>query len=425
MENRDTIAYKAWVENLREPAPEGAWDAIADQLDIDASWDNISETLDLDDAWQNIEAELPQPVPVAQHAAPVRFPKLFWAAAALILLTLTTPVPETRNDQPVVNLQEAVPKNTEPHITSVDPLEEDGFSRNVQQSDPANREPAARKRSVRGKLMPQLIQPGNFSADSSRESAIADYETPASLLTTYVSAQADTLTLPKELLKDSLQTFIATEKPADTLGNDQQRRAHWQVGIIGLLKNTWLVNPETTNGLKRTSLNDTRLTFSKEFGLILQRSVGGASAMQLEYYFYSGIGQRYYGYINALYQAKDVRLRYQKVQVIYRTRVWRNLNTPALYAAGGVGISRLTLADASVGNESQDITHEYRPWDYGFILGGEAEFNLHKKLILVSGIRTSYGLRNIYAGTNEAPAQFNRTHSASIGFLIGLKYRIN
>jgi hypothetical protein len=55
MEHRDIIAYNNWLENLDEPAPEGAWSSIADELDIADAWNGISESLDLDEVWQNIE----------------------------------------------------------------------------------------------------------------------------------------------------------------------------------------------------------------------------------------------------------------------------------------------------------------------------------------------------------------------------------
>lgn len=455
MEKPDTIAYKTWVENLQEPAPEGAWNAIADQLDIDATWDNISETLDLDDVWQNVEAELPQAVPVSTPG--IRFPKLFWAAAALILLTLTTPVSDKIGDtnkqsQSEVKQSETKIVDQTDEITNNQP-ESIVITHNRAVTNSVNKKSSEIKSALKPRNQKTLThaqvtdnndvsnvlinQSGNNSAVvlASEPIVIPDDTTtqrsvliPEALITKpvfLISQEADTLATEQKIEKDSLQTVIAKTETQDSVQNHEPNRAKWQIGVIGSIKNTWLINPETTNGLKRSSLNATRVTFGKEFGVTLQRSIGGASDIQFEYYFYSQIGQRYHEYINALYQTKDIRLRYQKFQVVYRTRIFRKYNAPALYALGGIRVSRLTLADTSIGDESQVVTQEYQPWDYGFILGGEAEFNLNKKLLLVSGLRASYGLRNIYLGTNQAPAEFNKTHTASLGLVLGLKYRIN
>lgn len=458
MEQNDAIAYKTWVENLREPAPEGAWNAIADQLDIDAAWEGIAETLDLDDVWKNIETELPQAVTVSNPSAQTHFTKLFWAAAALVLLTLTTPLsenkparvqtPHAQNNSEANNEVQREPKIVartkaesvaKPEMKIAD---ETSRKRNVSER-PSTVKPVTQQRStltgegysVHNKtsdylsVQPSSVQPLIVPVDSTttlHEELVVNKSTPGQLLTQAPQQQIDIPALAEDVLEpDSLISVATLDQPKDSAQRNQPERAKWQIGVIGSIKNTWLINPETANGLKRSSLNDTRVTFGKEFGITLQRSMGGTADIQFEYYFYSQIGQRYHEYINALYQTKDVRLKYQKFQVVYRTRVWRNFDAPALYATGGIRISRLTLADTSIGNESQEVTQEYRPWDYGFILGGEAEFKLTDKLLLVSGLRASYGLRNIYLGTDQAPAEFNKTHTASAGLMVGIKYRIN
>lgn len=443
MEHNETIAYKTWLENLDEAAPEGAWDAIADQLDIDAAWDGIVETLDLDDVWQNIETQFPQSVPVADPSSQLHFPKIFWVAAALILLTLTTPLPDEKPMSQEIYQSQNKPggKNTvqpelkiteQSNVGIVAPVEQanDG-TEHAERKITRNQKP---QKSTANKPIHHTESPVNLiqqsattSADSIEQRKRLALEVPfTTMLVTLIPPQpVDTLSLTEELnLPDSLIVAKA-DQSKDSTQHDQPERGKWQIGVIGSVKNTWLINPETANGLQSSSLNDTRLTFGKEFGLTLQRSIGGSSAIQFEYYFYSEIGQRYHEYINALYQTKDVRLRYQKFQVVYRTRVWRNSSAPALYAVSGVRVSRLTMADTSIGNESQEVTQEYKPWDYGFILGGEAEFMLTNKILLISGLRALYGLRNIYLGTSQAPAEFNKTHTASVGLVLGLKYRIN
>lgn len=460
MEQNDDIAYKAWVENLQEPAPEGAWNAIADQLDIDAAWDGISESLDIDDVWHNIETELPQAVTVSNPAAPTHLPKLFWLAAALVLLTLTTPLTEDRTGQ---DQQSTIQNTTQAQSGQSTGKSEETTNLNIadkaETNQPGNKietivqsvekkdktentntvanakdvddtQPpieSNHERLVISKMPAQAaLQPilvGDTIAKK-QEVLVSDRITEKPVIQASKS-QTDTLIAENKVETDSVVKIAEIEPKKDSVQQRLPERATWYVGVIGSIKNTWLINPETANGLKSESLNDTQVTFGKEFGVTVQRSLGGMSDLQFEYYFYSEIGQRYHEYINALYQTKDIRLRYQKFQVLYRTRIFRKINAPALYATGGIRVSRLTLADTSIGNESQEVTQEYRPWDYGFILGTEAEFKLSNKLMLVSGLRGSYGLRNIYLGTSQAPAEFNKTHTASVGLILGLKYRIH
>lgn len=424
MGHSDIIAYKTWFENLDEPAPDGAWNSIADQLDIDAAWDSISETLDLDDVWNNIESELPTGVsvstPIQKH-----FPKLFWLAAALILLTLTTPLVD----------QSAGLKVAEPELTALQHKNEvEQVQQEVAASTQKRNDVPPVARIVKSEAVSEsksdkqvLLISSQPETDSIVRRMKYEEELIASIPVPHTLVGNEPVTDSLEIVPVDTMFCVAeiTEEEDSDVQTKPIRSAHWQVGIIGSLKNTWLINPETTSGLKRTSLNDTRLTFGKEFGLTVQRSVGAKSAVQLEYYFYSEIGQRYHEYINALYQTKDIKLHYQKAQLIYRRRIFENTAVPALYAVAGLRVSRLTLADTSIGGEDENVTQEYRPWDYGFILGGEAEFNLSDKFILVSGLRASYGMRNIYLGNGQTPAEFNKTHTASVGVSVGVKYRIN
>lgn len=437
MDHTDTIAYKNWLENLDEPAPEGAWDAIADQLDIDATWNSISETLDLDTVWQNIETGLPQePATVSNNTT--HFPKIFWVAAVLALLTLTTPVADKNiRKQSDTTANSRIKSYPEPEAANRAPIQPHpstqtgaGYTAKPQlDNDHEEMSNSKKNDRVASILLIDNVDVATVTVSETPESEKADSGEKDIQEQNFM---ADNIphemhgidSVIKKLERDSIIMQVASAEEDSSVQNMPVTRARWQVGVIASVKNTWLINPETTNGLKRSSLNDTRLTFGKEFGVTLQRSVSKYAELQFEYYFYSEIGQRYHEYINALYQTKSIELHYQKAQVLYRVQVFRKVSSPALYALGGMRISRLTLADASIGGENDIVTQEYQPWDYGFIAGGEAEFPLGKKFLVVSGVRASYGIRNIYLGNTQNPSEFNKTHTASVGLSIGMKYKI-
>lgn len=477
MEDKNTIAYKQWLENLNEPAPEGAWESIADQLDIDQAWEGISESLDIDDVWHQVEQNLPQAVPAA-GTTPTHLPKIFWAAAIIALFTLTTPVADQDGDEPgkeIIKQQDdntsrlsdtplfgerekgkdvvapGIKKEARQRITAA-PAEDKPQPENQQQvvksAENSNtngvKQPVSVKRTETKQETNTTQTPVGAVTAVQLESISKQVVPAAKEQLPAVPVLQDQIIIPAPETRNGLAGMpqqivvdsVSVEEPVDsteriTLHTEQKdsareekpvRNSRWQAGLIGAVKNTWLINPETSHGLKRTSLTSTKVTWGKEFGALVQRSVGRKSFIQAEYYFYSEIGQRYQEYIDALYQTKDIKLKYQKLQLVYRTRIFETCKLPPLYAAAGLHASKLSVASASIGGEGQVVTEEYMPWDYGVLAGLESEIFLAEKIILVPGIRASYGMRNIYGGNSQSPANLNKTNTATIGFSLALKY---
>ncbi len=436
MKDQYTITYKEWLNNLQEPAPEGVWEAVSDQLDIDDAWENIAETLDLDDVWNNVKAELPEGVITYEQPKVSTMPRSFWIVAAFILITLTTPIPESSSliSVSVETTTTSVADTLRRGIPATSQYDSQSSDHGIERSMMPNEENRRKEKPAYPTVHPAGVLniteaddeiSGKNLVDLVNESAALDSAgAPPARSHALVGITSGLDTAAVIMCDSSVTVELFTLSSDSVTIIPRRRKGHWNIGLIGALKNTWLINPETTNGLKRNSLNDTELTFGKDFGIVVERSISERSALQLEYYFSSEIGQRYHEYINALYQSKNIRLHYQKAQLLFRTRVLTKTAVPSFYAIGGVRVSRLTLADASVGGNEDIITQQYRPWDYGFLIGTEAEFKLNDKLILVPGIRASYGLRNIYLGSASNPAEFNKTHTATIGVSLALKHGI-
>lgn len=456
MEDKHTIAYKTWLENLHEPPPETVWEAVADQLDIDQTWESISETLDLDDVWNQVEENLPQGIAIGQPVVPAKHRKLSWIVAAIVLLTLTTPVLDEiahennanawKTEKNVVHGATDVTDSKEPALQAPQqiPLTKDLASKKTESSTGTEQYRVDKKarladgptvqHSVRSKqhvphesLLEMPIQKTSLDQEPGLRGLIEQQQAPTIAVPKIVTVQQPTGMDSAMLLMEtvSVDRIVNVQLQTDSVHEvDQQRKPRWQIGLMGAVKNTWLVNPETTNGLKRSSLSNTKVTWGKEFGATVQRQVGHTSFVQVEYYFYSEIGQRYQEYIDVLYQTKDIKLRYQKLQFVYRTQVLEKYKLPPLFFAVGLHVSKLSLASTSVGGEGQLVTEEYMPWDYGVLTGIETEISLTDRLVLVPGIRAAYGIRNIYGGSSQSPADFNKTHTASIGISLGMKYSV-
>jgi hypothetical protein len=237
----------------------------------------------------------------------------------------------------------------------------------------------------------------------------------------YDQATVSTDSTITSILIDQGAAVKAREK--DAVSEEALRPARWRFGIIGSISNTWLLNNETTNGLKRSSLNSTIATFGKELGVSLDNRIGNRSFLRAEYYFNTETGQRYREYVNALYQEKTIQLRYQKLQLAYS---WSVMRRPSLFQPcvfGGVYASKLKVADLTIGSENGSVTQEYNPWDFGVLFGIESEFQLNHKVVVVPGLRTSYGLQNVFEGTSQSPSYFNKTRTAAISFSLAIKYQ--
>lgn len=461
MEDKNTIAYKQWLESLQEPAPEGAWDSIADQLDIDQAWEGISESLDIDDVWNQVEQNLPQTVP----AAPNHLPKLFWAAAIVALFTLTTPVTDQLIHQPVqknkrsntvttnkslhdsqkAEVIETAKDHAAPVVTGEQSqnLSKEKKSKLVVSSQAGEGHKITSHKSENSSTDYSVSEPSGIPTISVPEEKFSEKQLPVVPVqipeenivlparenehaVTELMQQVQPDSIQKEIKTDSTKRLAVQEESTDSAQQEKPlRTSRWQVGLIGAVKNTWLINPETSNGLKRSSLTNTKVTWGKEVGVLVQRSIGRKSFIQAEYYFYSEIGQRYQQYIDALYQTKDITLNYQKLQLVYRTRVFQTRKLPPVYVAAGFHASRLDVASTSIGGEGQVVTEQYMPWDYGVLAGLESEFFLTEKIIVVPGIRASYGMRNIYGGNTQSPANLNKTNTATLGFSLALKYSLH
>lgn len=439
--------YKKWLESLNEPAPDGVWNSISNALDIDDTWVEISNELDIDDVWRNIEVQLP-----AQNISPApathkRSTSSYWIAATLILLTIFITNNEPLKVYSVVNTGIANISATDEDRsvegqynactdTPTATQETDGSIPLVVDKLPKQEYTATNRLSIQERK--SRIQVGEtlgqvekifFNHTLAKQSTLPSW--PFSELPTYASidnyiTNNDRVTV---LSDSSIKSILTSEvAPLNNRDNDAaskgtSRSARWRFGIIGSINNTWLLNKETTNGLKRSALNSTVATFGKELGVTLDNRIGNRSFLRAEYYFNNETGQRYREYFNALYQEKTIQLQYQKLQLAYSWSVMRRPSLFQPFVFGGVYASKLRVADLTIGSENGIVTKEYNPWDFGVLFGVETEFNLNHKLIIVPGLRANYGLQNVFEGSMQTPSYFNKTKTAAIGFSVAVKYQ--
>ena len=145
-------------------------------------------------------------------------------------------------------------------------------------------------------------------------------------------------------------------------------RGRISAGIITLLKNTWLLNQETLDGLKSETLNTTVIVFYPDFGLSLNYSLNKTWLLQADGFLYSKTGQEYYDYIYGHYSKKTITLNYLTVALSFKYKLTgRNyfMHRTSMYLIAGGYISVLHQACQKINTDVENIGFEYAKYDYG------------------------------------------------------------
>ncbi|MBT30521.1 MAG: hypothetical protein CMO01_12755 [Thalassobius sp.] len=443
MEERAPKWYIKWFNSLQETPPEEVWDNIADQLDIDDVWDNIANAL-------------------PTELAPINQPKSNWqilgdnlgrlAIAASILLLLTTPLPPVfNNENNSKNLTDvdSVNKESGKLLITKDSILISQTEINLDDSISDNENPTANikveKQPVETKQLEEVInitshinnEGNNFNTKknekplitaisnnlventSSNSRSIGEYHLDLEANGIIIN---DTFpAISKELIP--LLSSLSLDDDDEETKLNKKKKLNWEAGLISNINNTWIVNPETSQGLKSSSLTHTKATFNPEVGIMFR--AGNTSQLQAELYLFSQTGQKYQDYYNALFQTKTLVLEYQKLQLLYRRQLVKRATFLSVHILGGAYISHLSTVKQAIGNSLEDITNQYTNLDYGLTTGLDTEIPLSNKLFLSPGLRFTYSPHNIYKGTDQIPANFNKSTNLSVGFSVGVFYKFN
>ncbi len=190
-------------------------------------------------------------------------------------------------------------------------------------------------------------------------------------------------------------------------------------GISLSYNNSWIINDETLAGLRPSSLTDTRFSHAPEIGISTVFASGKGQRIELEFFIISDQIQRFNQYINALYQARQLSLRYQKLHVSWLVP----LKIIPVRAGIGGYYSILNRAEEMVSGKIRSVDDQYTWNDYGVTLQFAREYRLLSRLIVVPSLRIQYSLHNIFEGNDIIPGSYRNTHNASAGINLGLYYQ--
>lgn len=429
MDEKELIEqYRNQVENSSAQAPQGLWDDIANQLDIDEVWTGVSNQLDIDDVWEGVSAELD-----SDRRSRSIWVYVSWAASVALLATMGVVAYWLTISSPLVQPSAIT---SVPRVEVVKPVSSSPAGSGNENSI-AN--PTAQHNAVRSSKTAigeplASHKPKEINDTHPQDSPIvADVQgneqvTATSALGTIAPKQADVHKLAVDGTTMTLGGLMAYAPIVDPVMEEApSRRRSFSVGATSAIKNTWLFGSETMEGLDRSSLTKSDVKIYPDFGFNVRYGFSPRWSAESSLFFKSRTGQSYKEYIYGRYSSKDIALYYTQVELVAKyssSKRWLKSNSYGFTSSLGMFYSNLTSASETIAGESKSVDHRYSSSDYGFVLGQDVEVMLTSRIVLSPGLRLKWGLPNIYAGEANIPSSLKRTHNRSLEFRFTVYYNI-
>lgn len=198
------------------------------------------------------------------------------------------------------------------------------------------------------------------------------------------------------------------------------------VGGIGGVKNQWLLSASTINSFKQQEPAYPVAVFSQTYGVSAGMVVNDKFNVQSDMFFITKNGLKQVDYEAGHSIAKEIQFGYYKLGLsgVFKKKMLKKSKLPVtnnfvLGVYGGWLRSGELIVDQEL---VSDISNDYRNGDFGLVGGYELSFLAGNHFAIAPGFRYHQGLMNIYKGTEEVPAEFNRTLNTSFELNLGLRY---
>lgn len=462
--------YRERLELDALEAPADVWNNISAALDgdeanlgmdaselslIDEVWNNIESELDIDEVWGKIDEKLEK-----EDKSPVFLQYRRWLAAAVLLLLVglvslmhifTSDVTQpltAKKHQYNEQSNKATPKQQDEAEKSVETLSDICNDSVLKKSDDASLLVADTKKNDIATLLrdePDAIAtitrcPDEESSNIAHSpmSASGSFSMPQVNLPLERKGAFIELPNPINLAEASqiknneitntywMASFrpVNFGEPVEKLPYDR-KDSKWTTGVIAAVKNTYLLNHETLDGFSPSGMNSASLTFQPDLGLNVQYALTQRYILESNIFVSSSASQNYHFYTYGEYVSKEMQLNYMASEVLIKQNSKRSYLKDKLIRrnVAGVYVAHMNSATEKVSNDLQDVSSRYATLDYGVMLGQEFELLSNGPVKISTGITLKYGLPNVYQGDANIPANFNKTHNASVEFRVGLAYR--
>ncbi|MFO7923077.1 MAG: hypothetical protein R6U58_05230 [Bacteroidales bacterium] len=402
--DRFNIWYNKWLGRIDEEADESLWNEIEDELDFHETWENIAGRLDKID--RSVK-------PVTKRKSYLK--EIIGIAASILLILATAKYISDKSHEMSVSADNIAltGRHTDQKVKAI--------------SDNALRQAGS---GIMGAgISGRRANPEFFLTEREfdrQEAGRTRMDNRIMARTGLAEKQPltvysfDNKRLEMTLADHSGYSPVQNKLPDNISESDGRRNliGFKDAGIVFGYKNTWLLNHETYNGLNPSKLNSALPTYRQEIGAATTMVIKQRTAIGMEFFWRSEIGQKYQQYVNASYIDRNINLDYLKFQAFY---LWDPARVPGEVLLGGY-YSILKTGKETRGEDSFNIRQNYSDTDYGFLLGYQLKINVQGSLVVKPGVRFNYNIRNIFEGDNIVPSHLKKTNSFSAGFNISLFY---
>ena len=388
------------MESGRETPPEKVWEGIQDELDLDIVWNKVEGSLD--NSRRN--------TPFMLRAIAASFLLLLASATMLYYFVVPdfsdpgrsqvadrpdTPIPDR---MPVIEpdrIPEAVQRETL-QLTASDVMQK------IAVELPADDD--------WGTGMIFATDPDGPAFLTSKPGYVADSPESAKTIRTYLAARR---------IADTPGTDITAEGLADT--DTRTSQSVFFAGVNGQMGNTWMLNSKTIGGLSANDITDTRPSFGGSYGFVAGVQLFPRMRIQAGVDLLAQNRQRYNEYIHGQYVSTEFQLDYTRLSVLFSFTPWEQ--RPWVLHGGGYS-AYIRNAEQQINGRAEEVSALYTNSDYGLTAGLGYLHKIDGPLELHTGIFTNYGLKNVFAGSDQAPASLNNTRLFSFQMSISLHYHI-
>lgn len=404
-------------EGLDGSAPNHLWGNINIQLNIDRTWGRIKRVLD----WRTTLK---------------RWSRV--AAIALLLLAVGwngyryfSGIPEkddvvslNSKEMPITNNDNRHEKILADKIIAGNSMNEDKSTTTSSANNttqPANmagfKEPAKRENITKivAQNEPSVSHNISFTGkDKNTGNIQPDAVAPEqmALLPAFIEVGADSI--------DALTSYYEN----DFVPEKRRKKRQFDVGPIYSYNNTWLLNNETKKSFDRRSLVSSTAAFAASYGLAGSYSISDKNAVSAFLYVHSTTKQHYQTYIEGRYADKSRTMDYAKVALAYQRNLYGHIPAmPTKYTVKlGMYFAYLKKATLAYNEVDYSVTNNYTNTDYGLVLqaGQEVEKG---RFVIGYGLNAEKGLKNIFAGDERTPIDFDKTTTLSIGAYLSARYK--
>jgi len=418
MNEKDLInLYKKQLSQSQEKAPDGLWNDIERKMDIEEVWDNVSAHLEAD-----------------------RKRKFYWllparaAGIAGILLLTGLAISELQN----INRSEQMiaGEKTETQVgindtiqTTTEARPYSGFAI-AESSLPT--EPVSR-------IDNYIAQSIGLSADSDAHSTATDpigvIPEPSTGLVlssfpaiVHTAAYNITIANLDNRSADEFAPLLLDSEIGQSAANNFfiPKPYGLSIGIASAIKNTWLMNTETSLALEGHNGSRTGLNFFSDFSLSLRYDISPRWGVKGNLSLSSNTGQSYQQFIYGRFSQRDIELNYMHIDLA-ATHRHRNTSVIGPLQFGhttslGMYFASLNHAHETIAGLKEDVTRHYRNSDYGIVAGHELDIFVHPRFAISPGLFVNWGLPNIYTGQHNIISPVNRTSNFSLDFRVAVYY---